>query len=90
MSSPSSLEDLNCTDPDGELDSSVGSVFLPLQRCSKRMKQDPGENADAVARSCGLGEGKSANKAAVISGELDFYFFCWVDFWVMMGFLCSS
>uniref|UniRef100_A0A803RCG2 RanBP2-type domain-containing protein n=1 Tax=Cannabis sativa TaxID=3483 RepID=A0A803RCG2_CANSA len=37
VSSFSSFEDLNDTGPDSELDSSVGSVFLPLQPC-KRMK----------------------------------------------------
>lgn len=88
MSSLSSFEDLNCTDPDGELDSSVGSVFLPLQRCSKRKNRDPVEIDATAGGSGGFGGVKSANKAVVALGELDFFFLsCWVDFWVMMGFL---
>ncbi|RVX08080.1 Tyrosyl-DNA phosphodiesterase 2 [Vitis vinifera] len=65
VSSLSCFEDLNCTDPDGELDSSVGSVFLPLQRCSKRKNRDPVEIDAAAGGSGGFGGVKSANKAVV-------------------------
>lgn len=72
MSSLSSLEDLNCTDSDCELDSSVGSVFLPLQPCSKRKNRDPVDIGDAVGGSCAFREVKSAKKAVVVAGELHF------------------
>lgn len=72
MSSLSSLEDLNCTDSDGELDSSVGSVFLPLQPCSKRKNRDPVDIGDAVGGSCAFLEVKAAKKAVVVAGELHF------------------
>ncbi|XP_057960605.1 uncharacterized protein LOC131152773 [Malania oleifera] len=43
-SSLSSFEELDCAGPDEDLDSSVGSVFLPLQRC-KRKDPDVAESS---------------------------------------------
>ncbi|KAM6599423.1 hypothetical protein CsatA_019032 [Cannabis sativa] len=43
VSSFSSFEDLNDTGPDSELDSSVGSVFMPLQPCEKMKISEPVE-----------------------------------------------
>ena len=69
MSSLSSFEDLNDTDlDDGGLDSGVGSVFLPLQRC-KRMVQDlvvVDEDCDELGGFRGI---KASNKAVAVLGE---------------------
>lgn len=75
VSSLSSFEDLNCTDLDGELDASVGSVFLPLQLCNKRKNRDPVDTAGAVGGLGGFRGIKSANKAVAVLGELARFLF---------------
>ena len=70
MSSLASFEDLNDTDlDDGGLDSGVGSVFLPLQRCNKRKVQDlvvADEDCDELGGFRGI---KASNKAVAVLGE---------------------
>ena len=69
MSSLSSFEDLKDTSLDGEADSSVGSVFLPLKPCSKRKMMDPNVgNEDCVELSSFRGI-KASNKAVVVMSE---------------------
>uniref|UniRef100_A0A2N9I6D7 RanBP2-type domain-containing protein n=1 Tax=Fagus sylvatica TaxID=28930 RepID=A0A2N9I6D7_FAGSY len=73
VSSLSSFEDLNDTDLDDVgLDSGVGSVFLPLQRCNKRKVQDlvvADEDCDELGGFRGI---KASNKAVAV---LEMWFF---------------
>ena len=70
MSSLSSLEDLKEIDVDDEgLDSRVGSIFYPLQRCNKTKVRDP-DVVDEDSAEFGLFRGiKASNKAEAVLGE---------------------
>ena len=54
-----------------ELDSSVGSVFLPLQACKRKSRESPIEIADDGFEPGGFRGVKAANKAVVSSGEFE-------------------
>ncbi|KAI4298708.1 hypothetical protein L6164_032234 [Bauhinia variegata] len=58
----SSFENLSDTLRDGDLDSSVGSIFFPLRSC-KRKTTDPIQIDDACAKMGGLREVKASKKA---------------------------
>lgn len=65
MSSLSSFEDLNDTEVDGGLDSGVGSVFLPLRPCKRKVRDPVGDDEDCVELG-GLGGVKASNKAVAV------------------------
>ena len=70
VSSLSSFEDLKEIDVDDEgLDSGVGSVFLPLQRCNKRKARDPVVVDEDSAEFGGFRGIKASNKAEAVLGE---------------------
>ncbi|EXB55118.1 Tyrosyl-DNA phosphodiesterase 2 [Morus notabilis] len=77
VSSLSSFEDLNDTDLDAHLDSSIGSVFLPLQPCKRTRISDPVRPEPAKPSSPDLGGGfqavklKASDKPATVSGGLE-------------------
>lgn len=82
VSSLSSFEDLNDTGPDAELDSSVGSVFFPLQRCNKRKGPDIVEvdrDSSHLGGFRGSKASQGSDKAATVKGAFfircGFYFF---------------
>lgn len=56
----SSFEDLNDTSLDGDLDSSVGSVFLPLRPCKRKIR-DPVDAAEDCVELGGFRGVKSSN-----------------------------
>ena len=70
MSSLSSFEDLKEIDVDDDcLDSGVGSVFLPLQRCNKTKARDPIVVDKDHAEFGGFRGVKASNNAEVVLGE---------------------
>lgn len=68
MSSLSSFEDLKDTSLDGELDSSVGSVFYPLKPCSKRKIRYPDVGNEDCLESSSFRGIKASNKAVAVEG----------------------
>ena len=54
---------------DEGLDSGVGSVFLPLQRCNKRKARDPVVVDEDSAEFGGFRGIKASNKAEAVLGE---------------------
>ncbi|XP_050288503.1 uncharacterized protein LOC126727078 [Quercus robur] len=70
VSSLSSFEDLKEIDVEDEgLDSGVGSVFLPLQRCNKRKAGDPVVVDEDSAEFGGFRGIKASNKAEAVLEE---------------------
>ncbi|XP_021821468.1 uncharacterized protein LOC110763043 isoform X2 [Prunus avium] len=73
ISSLSSFEDLTDTGLDsGDLDSSVGSVFLPLQRCKRKRVEDPVEVNQGSSSSNVVREVKASDKLTTVSGSSSF------------------
>lgn len=64
----SNFQDLNDTLCDGDLDSSVGSVFFPLRPC-KRKAIDPVQIDDDRAESGGFREVQASSKAINLTGK---------------------
>ncbi|WRX26202.1 Endonuclease/exonuclease/phosphatase - like 10 [Theobroma cacao] len=69
VSSLSSFEDLKDTSLDGELDSSVGSVFYPLKPCSKRKIRYPDVGNEDCLESSSFRGIKASNKAVAVEAE---------------------
>ncbi|ONI09927.1 hypothetical protein PRUPE_4G019000 [Prunus persica] len=73
ISSLSSFEDLTDTGLDGgDLDSSVGSVFLPLQRCKRKRVEDAVEVNQGSSSFNVVREVKSSDKRTSVSGSSNF------------------
>jgi len=68
VSSLSSFEDLKDTSLDGGLDSSVGSVFLPLKPCSKRKIMEPDVSNEDCMELGNFPGIKASNKAMAVKG----------------------
>lgn len=56
----------------GDLDSSVGSVFLPLQRCKRKRVEDPVEVNQGSSSFNVVREVKASDKGATVSGSSNF------------------
>ncbi|KAL5578827.1 hypothetical protein UlMin_011269 [Ulmus minor] len=71
VSSLSSFEDLNDTGPDADLDSSVGSVFLPLKPCKKqRLSSNPVGVDEDSAPLGGFSGIKASDKAKIVMEDI--------------------
>ncbi|KAJ7967710.1 tyrosyl-DNA phosphodiesterase 2 [Quillaja saponaria] len=70
LSSLSSFQDLNDTQCDGDLDSSVGSVFLPLRSC-KRKVRDPIQIDDDCVQLGAFRGVQASNKAINVKEDMD-------------------
>lgn len=67
----STIEDLNDTGPDADLDSSVGSIFWPLRPCKRTKVEDPIKVDGSFANVGVFQADKRSDNASTVLGTFD-------------------